>query len=132
MNNMNGERETGYRVLAEGISVSNDTRKTGLNNNDLIIGSAGAGKTGGYVIPNLQKLSGSLVVSDTKGQLYRGFHKELENAGFKVTVIDLVDPPSVWRDKKADIKDGFSCHFTAGIFGRVTFGRLYVQPELMY
>lgn len=34
--------------------------------------------------------------------------------------------------KKADIKDGFSNHFTAGIFSRVTFGRLYVQPELMY
>ena len=34
--------------------------------------------------------------------------------------------------KKADIKDGFSNHFTAGIFGRVTIGRLYVQPELMY
>ena len=34
--------------------------------------------------------------------------------------------------KKADIKDGFSNHFTAGIFGRITIGRLYVQPELMY
>ena len=33
---------------------------------------------------------------------------------------------------KAAIKDGFSNHFTAGIFGRVTFGRLYVQPEVLY
>ena len=33
---------------------------------------------------------------------------------------------------KADIKKGFSNHFTAGIFGRVTLGRLYVQPEVLY
>lgn len=54
------------RILAQGISVSNDTKATGLNNNDLIIGSAGSGKTGGYVIPNLQSTEGSLIVSDTK------------------------------------------------------------------
>ena len=34
--------------------------------------------------------------------------------------------------QKADIKDGFSNHFTAGLFGRVTVGRLYVQPEVLY
>lgn len=33
---------------------------------------------------------------------------------------------------KADITDGFSNHWCAGVFGRVTIGRLYVQPELMY
>lgn len=33
---------------------------------------------------------------------------------------------------KADIKAGFSNHFTVGIFGRVTFGRFYVQPEVLY
>ena len=33
---------------------------------------------------------------------------------------------------KADIKSGFANHFTAGVFGRVTFGRLYVQPEVLY
>ena len=33
---------------------------------------------------------------------------------------------------KADIKSGFTNHFTAGLFGRVTIGRLYVQPEVLY
>lgn len=33
---------------------------------------------------------------------------------------------------KADIKSGFSNHFTVGVFGRVTIGRLYIQPELLY
>lgn len=33
---------------------------------------------------------------------------------------------------KAKIKSDFSNHFTAGVFGRVTIGRLYVQPEVLY
>lgn len=33
---------------------------------------------------------------------------------------------------KADIKSGFANHFTAGLFGRVTVGRIYVQPEVLY
>lgn len=33
---------------------------------------------------------------------------------------------------KADIKAGFANHFTAGLFGRVTVGRVYVQPEVLY
>lgn len=33
---------------------------------------------------------------------------------------------------KANIKSDFSNHFTAGLFGRVTVGRLYVQPEVLY
>ncbi len=33
---------------------------------------------------------------------------------------------------KANIKSDFSNHFTAGIFGRVTIGRVYVQPEVLY
>lgn len=34
--------------------------------------------------------------------------------------------------QQADIKAGFSNHFTVGIFGRVTMGRFYVQPEVLY
>lgn len=34
--------------------------------------------------------------------------------------------------KKADIKDGFANHFTIGAFARLDFGRLYLQPELLY
>ncbi|MDE6592775.1 MAG: type IV secretory system conjugative DNA transfer family protein [Oscillospiraceae bacterium] len=80
------------RILAKGITVSNDTKVTGFNNNDLIIGSSGSGKTGGYVIPNLQNPNGSLVVSDTKGQLARMFSKQLKDKGYRVCTLDLVHP----------------------------------------
>lgn len=83
---------TNMRVLADNVMVSNNTRETGLNNNDLIIGSSGSGKTGGVVVPNLQNISGSLVVSDTKGQLCRMFRDELEEKGYEVRVLDMVNP----------------------------------------
>ena len=85
-------RTYGERILAKNTMVSNDTRKTGLNNNDLIIGSSGAGKTGGYVIPNIQNMTDSLIVSDTKGSLEKRFTKELINRGYRVYVLDLVTP----------------------------------------
>jgi len=34
--------------------------------------------------------------------------------------------------KKADIKAGFANNFTLGLFGRVSFNRLYIQPEVLY
>lgn len=80
------------RFLAENITVSNDTRVTGLNNNDLIIGSSGSGKTGGYVIPNIQNISGSLVVTDTKGMLSKMFSESLKRKGYKVYTLDFVNP----------------------------------------
>ncbi len=82
----------GKRVLASDYEISNDTRATGLNNNDLIIGATGSGKTGGYVIPNLQITDHSMVISDTKRNLYRIFKDDLISRGFKVAVIDFVDP----------------------------------------
>lgn len=80
------------RILAQGITVSNNTRKTGLNNNDMIIGASGSGKTGGYVIPNIQALTGSLVVTDTKGNLCKRFTKQLQERGYEVATLDFVNP----------------------------------------
>lgn len=34
--------------------------------------------------------------------------------------------------EKAEIKKGFSDHFTAGVFGRITFNNFIIQPELLW
>ena len=86
------KREYGKRVFAVGEEITNDTRVTHLNNNDLIVGASGRGKTGGYVIPNIQNIDGSMVVSDTKGQLKRRFEDELKEKGYKVYTLDLLNP----------------------------------------
>lgn len=82
----------GSRILAEGVEISNDTRITGLNNNDIILGKSGCGKTGGYVIPNIQNIDSSLVVSDTKGQLSRSFTRILQEKGYDVMTLDFINP----------------------------------------
>ncbi len=80
-----------YRILAHGHAISNDTWQTGLNNNDLIIGPSGAGKTRGYVIPNILQCSESMVITDTKGALCSDVGTALEQQGYKVVEINLAD-----------------------------------------
>ncbi len=83
----------GGRILGKGIRISNNTRDTHLNNNDLIIGASGSSKTGSIVFTQLKTLTdSSLIVADTKGQLHGMFRDELESRGFKVRVLDFVNP----------------------------------------
>jgi len=82
---------TGYRILADGVTVSNDTWETGLANNDLIVGPTGGGKTRGYVLPNLLTTQESFIVTDTKGVLKKQAGGVLERRGFRVLEVDFSD-----------------------------------------
>ena len=83
--------ENNCRILADNHFISNDTWQTGLNNNDLIIGPSGAGKTRGYVIPNILQCNGSMVVADTKGTICPEVGPILAQEGYKVMEINLAD-----------------------------------------
>lgn len=104
----------GGRVLAVGRYVSDDDLASGMNHNDLIIGCSGSGKTGGYVISNIRRGHGSMVITDTKGQLYHRLGKELEDAGYKVYLLDFVNseysmgynPLEYIRKKPAGLQNG--------------------------
>ena len=82
----------GYTIFAQNEKMTEDTRVSGLNNNVTVVGPTGSGKTGGYVVPAIQNISNSLVVSDTKGQLVKRFKKELTDKGFNVVCLDFVNP----------------------------------------
>lgn len=84
--------EAGNRILAKGVSVSNDMHRTRLNNNDVIIGASGSGKSTGYVIPNIRQNSDSMIIADAKNSLYRNLHRGLEAKGYTVRVLDFVNP----------------------------------------
>ncbi len=88
----NTVRET-FRYLAEDVLVSNDSIRTGKNNHDMIVGSSCAGKTGGYVTPNiLANTDHSMVVVDTKSLLYRRYSGYLKKKGFRVVNLDFINP----------------------------------------
>lgn len=58
-------------ILAKDRTLSCDTRQTGLNNNALVIGPSGAGKTRNVLKPNLLQMNASYIALDTKGTLCR-------------------------------------------------------------
>ena len=82
---------TTKRILAAGTVVSNDTWTTRLNNNDLVLGPTGAGKTRGYVKPNLLQANESVVVTDTKGNLVHELGPFLRRQGYRVLHLDFTD-----------------------------------------
>lgn len=79
----------GHRILAQDRYINNNTRQTGLNNNDLIIGVSGAGKTRSYVIPNILHSDESMIIVDTKNSLYRQLRSKLEQKGYHVWMLDV-------------------------------------------
>lgn len=81
------------RILSQNVRMSLDTRKTKLNNNVLIIGGSGAGKTFYEVKPNLMQMPDkcSFIVTDPKGEILRSTGEMLKNNGYNVKVINLID-----------------------------------------
>ena len=78
-----------YRILSQDCRVDNNSYATGLNNNDLIVGPSGAGKTRGYVLPNILQCGESLIVADTKNSLKSETEAVLRQNGYKVLSLDL-------------------------------------------
>ena len=79
------------RILSQNVRMSIDTRKTGLNNNQLIIGGSGCGKTFYEVKPNLMQLNTSFVATDPKGEILRSEGEMLKKNGYNVRVINLLE-----------------------------------------
>ena len=84
--------EKNSMILAENQYYSLDTKKTQLNNNVLVVGTSGAGKTRSIVTPNLLQACGSYIVSDPKGNLFKKYGKFLKEKGYVVKCLDFVHP----------------------------------------
>ncbi len=78
-----------FRILSQDCRVDNNSYATGLNNNDLIIGPSGAGKTRGYVLPNILQCNESIIVADTKNSLRAETEAVLRQNGYQVYSLDL-------------------------------------------
>ncbi|WP_322155272.1 VirD4-like conjugal transfer protein, CD1115 family [Paratractidigestivibacter sp.] len=79
----------GKTLLTSKTELETDTWKTGLNNNVLVLGCSGGGKTRHHVKPNLMQAQGSYIVIDCKGSLYREVGPYLAEAGYEVDQLDF-------------------------------------------
>ena len=78
-------------ILSQNISLSLDDRKTRRNNNVLVYGPAGTGKSRFLMKPNILQNNCSFLVCDPSGELFRDTYKELKEAGYKIKVFNLVN-----------------------------------------
>ena len=79
----------GELVLTAERTTSMDSWRTGLNNNMLVLGGSGSGKTRNVLKPNLLQCAGSYIVLDTKGRLNRELGPYLNASGYRVDCLDL-------------------------------------------
>lgn len=83
------------KIFSEHLRMSLSDRDTGLNNNVVILGGSGAGKSFRFVKPNGYQLSKtSYIYTDPKGELLRDIGGFLRENGYTVKVLNLVDMES--------------------------------------
>lgn len=79
----------GNIVFTKHIAANTDSWQTGMNNNILVLGCSGSGKTRNHLKPNLMQCQGSYIVLDTKGSLYDEMGAYLALQGYKVDQLDF-------------------------------------------
>lgn len=79
-------------ILGKGVEYETGYKGEMLNRNILIVGGTGSGKTYSFVEPNLLEATGSLIVSDPKGILSKRYKNYFQKEGYKVYVLDLINP----------------------------------------
>lgn len=79
-------------ILAKDRYYSLNCYETRVNNNVLVVGTSGSGKTRSIVTPNILQATGSYVISDPKGNLYSKYRNYLRNRGYVVKKLDFTNP----------------------------------------
>ena len=78
-------------ILTQNVRIGLDGRKHRRNLNVLVVGGSGAGKTRFYAKPNVMQANTSYVVLDPKGEILRDTGYLLEQQGYDIKVLDLID-----------------------------------------
>lgn len=80
-------------ILGHGAEFSADSNVTGLNNNIIVVGGSGCGKTMSITEPGLlSTYNSSLIVPVTKRRLIMKYLPIFINRGYEVNILDLANP----------------------------------------
>lgn len=83
--------KTNNIILSQHISMGLDGKKHKRNLNVIVVGGSGAGKTRGYVLPNIMECNCSYIIADPKGEILRKTGGLLEKEGYEICVLNLVE-----------------------------------------
>lgn len=89
--------ERGELLIAEGCVYSRDDLMTKLNNNVLVVGGSGTGKTRSVVTPNMLRCGESLMICAPKGGFAKKYAKRLKKMGYNVIHLDFAHPEKSMR-----------------------------------
>ncbi|RAZ94543.1 type IV secretory system conjugative DNA transfer family protein, partial [Klebsiella oxytoca] len=76
-------------ILTRDVALSMNSRKTMRNNNILVVGGSGSGKTRFMIKPNLLQANCSFVITDPKGEILESEGEMLKKHGYKIKVFNL-------------------------------------------
>ena len=79
------------KLLTQNVRIGLDGKKHRRNLNILCCGGSGAGKTRFFCKPNAMQCNTSMVVLDPKGEIVRDVGGLLEQKGYEVRVLDLIN-----------------------------------------
>lgn len=85
------KEEENNRILSQSLRVSYNPSISKMNANTVIIGGPGRGKSFYVIVPNLLMCHGSLIITDTKGDLLREYGRYFEQKGYRVKSLNLCE-----------------------------------------
>ena len=92
-NSMEMMEESDRMILGDGAIFSTDSEKTGLNNNVVIVGASGSGKTVSVAEPKiLETRNHNLIVTVTKRRIVEKYAPILSKRGYQVWDLNFVQP----------------------------------------
>ena len=78
-------------ILGDGVVRSINDMRTHLNNNVLVMGGAGTGKSRFFVKPNILQMNASFVTTDPSGEILASTGKALIDHGYKIKVFNIAN-----------------------------------------
>ena len=79
------------KILTKNVKLGLKGKQHKRNLNVLVVGGSGAGKTFSYYKPNIMQANSSFVCLDPKGEIVRDTGYLLEQKGYEVRVLDLIN-----------------------------------------
>lgn len=89
LNKMKAKKFEDNVIVTKTEQFAKDSNISGINRHLFILGRPGTGKTRNFLYPNILSATGSLVITDPKGEVIKATGKSLLSLGYRIKVFNL-------------------------------------------